>query len=109
MEVRACLRGARISPRKVREVIPSIKGQDVEKALIALKFSPRKASFILRKLLQSALSNAENAGINIDKLYISKVVANDGLRMKRFMPRARGRVGKIVKRMSNLEIELSER
>ena len=109
MEVRAYLKGARISPRKVREVISFIKGQSVERALIMLKFSPRKASFILRKLLQSALSNAENVGIDVDKLYISKVVADDGLKMKRFRPRARGRAGKIVKRASNLEIKLSER
>jgi large subunit ribosomal protein L22 len=109
MEARAYLKGARISPKKAREVITFIKGKSVEKALVMLKFSPRKASFIIRKLLQSALSNAENTGIDIDKLYISKIVADDGFKMKRFKPRARGRAGRIVKRASNLEIELSER
>ncbi len=106
MEVVAKLRRARISPTKVREVIGLIKGKPVEEASVILGYSNRKAAFILRKLLDSAVANALDRGFDVDKMRVFSVTADDGIRLKRFRTKAMGRAGRILKRTSNITIVL---
>ncbi|WP_022670812.1 50S ribosomal protein L22 [Hippea alviniae] len=104
MEARAFLRSAKISPIKVREVIGLIKGKSVDEALVLLKYSKRKAAFILKKLLESAVANALEQGMDIDGFRVINVTADDGIRMKRYRARAMGRAGRIIKRTSNITV-----
>jgi len=102
----------RISPYKVRPVIDLIRGKDVSEAVTILKFSSkRKASHIVEKVLNSAVANAENKfpNIEIDKLYVKEVYANDAPRLKRFRAGAMGRVKPITKRLSHISIFLDEK
>ncbi|WP_035589673.1 50S ribosomal protein L22 [Hippea jasoniae] len=104
MEARAFLRSAKISPIKVRAVIGLIKGKSVDEALVLLKYSKRKAAFILKKLIESAVANALEQGMDIDGFRVINVIANDGIRMKRYRARAMGRAGRIIKRTSNITV-----
>ncbi|AEA34328.1 50S ribosomal protein L22 [Hippea maritima] len=104
MEARAFLRSAKISPIKVREVISLVKGKSVDEALVLLKYSNRKASFILKKLLESAVANALEQGMDVDSFKVKNVTADDGIRMKRYRARAMGRAGRIIKRTSNITV-----
>ena len=98
----------RQSPYKLRLVLNLIRGLPVSEALDILKFTKRKASDEITKVIQSAMANAENNfGLNCNDLYISKAIADEGPTLKRFRPRARGRVGRINKRTSHLIIELA--
>ena len=98
----------RQSPYKLRLVLNLIRGLPVSEALDILKFTKRKASDEITKVIQSAMSNAENNfGLNSNDLYISKAIADEGPTLKRFRPRARGRAGRINKRTSHLIIELA--
>ena len=98
----------RQSPYKLRLVLNLIRGLPVSEALDILKFTKRKASDEITKVIQSAMANAENNfGLNSSDLYISKAVADEGPTLKRFRPRARGRAGRINKRTSHLIIELA--
>ena len=107
---RATLRWLRMSPRKVRLVIDTIRGEDVEKALNVLHFSPKAAAAPLAKLLQSALANAEGKGeLDLDKLYVYKAIVDEGSTWRRFRPRAQGRATRIRKRTSHITLELAER
>ncbi len=108
MEVVAKLKSAKVSPIKVREVIGVVKGASVDDALVKLKYSNRKASFVLRKLLESAIANALDKGLDVDKFKVSNITADDGLVMKRFQPRAMGRAGRILKRTSNITITITD-
>ncbi len=101
------LKGARISPKKVRPVIKHVKGKDVEQALALLKFMPRKAASILYKMVSDSVANAENQGIDIDRLVVTNITADDGKRIKRMRPRAMGRAFRILKRLSNIKVTLS--
>ena len=97
----------RQSPYKLRLVLNLIRGLPVSEALDILKFTKRKASDEITKVIQSAMANAENNfGLNSNDLYISKAIADEGPTLKRFRPRARGRAGRINKRTSHLTIEL---
>ena len=110
MEVSAKLRYARISPKKCRIVADQIRGKPVGEALDILRFSPKKAARIIRKVLESAIANAEhNAGMDIDDLYVSAIYVDDGPRLKRILPRARGRADVIKKRMSHITVKVAER
>jgi len=104
MEARAFLRSAKISPIKVRAIIDLIKGKSVDEALILLKYSNRKAAFILRKLLESAVANALDQGMDVDGFRVLNVTADDGIRLKRYRARAMGRAGRIIKRTSNITV-----
>ncbi len=104
MEARAYLRSAKISPIKVRAVIGLIKGKSVDEALVLLKYSKRKAAFILKKLLESAVANALEQGMDVDGFRVINVTADDGIRMKRYRARAMGRAGRIIKRTSNITV-----
>ncbi len=101
---------ARVSVQKACFVLDAIRGKDVETALAILEYSPRYASSIIKKLLKSAIANAENNnGMNADNLYIAECYANKGPTMKRIRPRAQGRAYRIEKRMSHITIVLDER
>ena len=101
---------ARVSVQKACFVLDAIRGKDVEAALGILAYSPRYASSIIKKLLESAIANAENNnGMSADNLYIAECYANKGPTMKRVRPRAQGRAYRIEKRMSHITIVLDER
>ena len=100
----------RISPRKVSIVINLIKGKSLDDAYAILTYTPKAASPILKKLLQSAEANAvNNNNLNRDLLYVSDAFANQGPTLKRFMPRARGSAASILKRSSHVTVVLKER
>ncbi len=101
---------ARVSVTKACFVLDAIRGKDVRTALAILTYSPRYASSLLKKLLQSAIANAENNnGLKEENLYIAECYANKGPTMKRIRPRAQGRAYRIEKRTSHLTIVLDER
>ena len=101
---------ARVSVQKACFVLDAIRGKDVQTALGILAYSPRYASSIIKKLLESAIANAENNnGMNRDNLYIAACYADKGPTMKRVQPRAQGRAYRIEKRMSHITIILDER
>lgn len=110
MEARAVLKYARISPRKVKIVIDLIRNKPVGTALAILQHTPKAASEILEKLLKSAIANAENNHeMDVEKLYISEVYANQGPTLKRIRPRAQGRAFRIRKRTSHITLVLKEK
>ena len=101
---------ARIPVQKACFVLDAIRGKDVQSALAILEYNPRYASGVIKKLLESAIANAENNnGMNADNLYIAECYANDGPIMKRVRPRAQGRAYRIEKRMSNITVVPDER
>ncbi len=109
MEVKAKLSYARITPRKMRLVGDICKGLPVEKAIYQLKLSQKKGGKILNTLLDSAVANArEKGGIDLDNLYVKRVLVTDGPMLKRFIPRAIGRATKVRKKMSHVTIILDE-
>jgi large subunit ribosomal protein L22 len=106
----ARLSHARISVQKACFVLDEIRGKDVETAIGILTYSPRYASAVIKKLLESAVANAENNnGMNRDNLYVQECYANKGPTMKRIRPRAQGRAYRIEKRMSHITVVLNER
>ena len=101
---------ARISVTKACFVLDAIRGKDVESALAILAYNPRYASGVVKKLLESAIANAENNnGMSRDNLYVAECYANKGPTMKRIQPRAQGRAYRIEKRMSHITVVLDER
>lgn len=110
METHAKRRFAMISAQKCRLVADQIRGLPVNRALNVLTFSPKKASTIVKKLLESAIANAEhNDGADIDELKVSKIYVDEGPVYKRTMPRARGRANIILKRTSHITIAVSDK
>jgi large subunit ribosomal protein L22 len=101
----------RISPRKVRMVVDTVRGKSVSQALSILGFTRKKAALPVQKLLKSAVANAvENGGISdVDALFIDRIMVDEGPTLKRYMPRARGRATPIRKRTSHIRIMLRER
>lgn len=100
----------RLSDRKARIVLEQIKGKDVGTALALLTYSPRYAAEVIIKVLKSAIANGENnLGMDITKLYVQEVFADQGPTLKRIRPRAQGRAYKILKRTSHISIILNER
>lgn len=98
METSAKLRGVRLSPQKGRLVADQIRGLSVDKALDILSFSPKKGAQIVKKVLESAIANAEhNDGADIDELKVARIYVEKGPVFKRFRPRAKGRGVKILK------------
>ena len=101
---------ARVSVQKACFVLDAIRGKDVQTALATLQYNPRYASGVIKKLLESAIANAENNnGMNPENLYVAECYANEGPIMKRVQPRAQGRAYRILKRMSHITIVLDER
>ena len=109
METRAYLKGTRLSPQKAGLVADVIRGKKVDEAMSFLEFSIKKASMVIRKLLESAIANAENNNnADIDKLLIKSIIVNQGMRLKRIKPRARGRADRITKPTCHIEIILTD-
>jgi large subunit ribosomal protein L22 len=108
MEVRARLRFGRIAPRKARLVADLIRGKGSEESLNILAFTKKGAAKILTKLLKSAVANATQKKIDVDRLYVKKITVDQGPMMKRFTPRAMGRATTIRKRTSHITIVLDE-
>ncbi|UJF25445.1 50S ribosomal protein L22 [Suttonella sp. R2A3] len=110
MQATAKLRAARISAQKARLVADQIRGKHVDEAIEILTFSPKKASSMILKLLNSAVSNAEeNEGADVDALFVAEIQVGEGMTMKRFAARAKGRGTRILKRTSNIMIRVQER
>ena len=109
-EAMACAKHLRTSPQKLNLVAESIRGKDCEAALAELQFSRRRIAGEVRKLLGSAIANAENNHqLNIDRLYVVEATVGKDILMKRWRARARGRVGRIVKPFSNMRLVVRER
>ncbi len=108
-EVAAIHKGARISAQKARLVADMIRGKKVEDALDILTFSNKKAADLVKKVLQSAIANAEhNDGMDIDDLKVSGAYVNEGETLKRIRPRAKGRADRILKRSCHITIKVAE-
>jgi large subunit ribosomal protein L22 len=106
----AIARHLRTSPQKLNLVAASIRGMNCEQALSELQFSHRRIAGDVRKLLQSAIANAENNHqLDVDQLYVAEATVGKSVVMKRWRPRARGRVGRIKKPVSNMRLILRER
>ena len=109
MEVQARLKGARLSAQKARLVADQIRGKAVEEALLMLTYSPKKAAAIIKKVLNSAIANAEhNEGADVDELKVSTIMVDEGMTMKRIMPRAKGRADRILKRSCHITITVAD-
>lgn len=109
MEVAAKLKGANISAQKARLVADQIRGKGVEEALELLSFSTKKAAGLVKKVLNSAIANAEhNEGADIDELKISTIYVDEGLTMKRIRPRAKGRADRIMKRTCHITVKVAD-
>lgn len=109
MEVAAKLRYSHISPQKARLVADQVRGLPVGRALQVLEFSPKKASRIIKKILDSAIANAEhNEGADIDELKVSRIFVDEGPTYKRIMPRAKGRANRILKRTSHITVMVGD-
>jgi len=109
MQVESTLKTARISAQKVRLVADQIRGLPVERAIEVLTFSEKKAGALMKKLVDSAIANAEhNEGADIDELRVSAVQVNEGPTMKRLRARAKGRANRILKRTSHITVTVSD-
>ncbi|MEK9677978.1 MAG: 50S ribosomal protein L22 [Rhodospirillaceae bacterium] len=109
-EAKAFSKSIRISPQKLNLVAQSIRGKSCEEALNELTFSRRRVAGEVKKVLQSAIANAENnQQLDVDRLFVAEATAGRQFVMKRWKARARGRVGRILKPFSNLTIVVRER
>ncbi|MDO5438481.1 MAG: 50S ribosomal protein L22 [Erysipelotrichaceae bacterium] len=110
MEVKATAKTVRISPRRTRLVLDLIRGKDVKEALAILKFTPNRAAEIITKVVKSAAANAtHNFQLDEEKLYIKACYANEGVTLKRFLPRAKGSASALNKRTSHITVVVEER
>jgi large subunit ribosomal protein L22 len=109
MEVAAKLKGARLSAQKARLVADQVRGKPVEEALNLLTFSTKKGADIIKKVLNSAIANAEhNEGADIDELKVSSIFVDEGMTMKRIRPRAKGRADRIFKRTCHITVKVAD-
>ena len=110
MEIKARARFIRISPTKVRLVAREISGKKADEAMALLRFLPQRGARVLRKVLEAAVANAEQRSqVDVDALFIKGIQVDGGPVLKRFMPRAMGRVNRIIKRSSHITVVLDER
>jgi large subunit ribosomal protein L22 len=110
MEVRAVAKYVRISPQKARLVADVVRGMDAGKALTTLRFMPKKGAGLIRKVLESAVANADQMGsVDVDTLYVKKIFIDGGPMLKRFSPRAQGRATRILKRSSHIIVIVDEK
>ena len=108
-EVAAVLRGARLSAQKGRLVVDSLRGKKVAEALDILSCSTTKGADLVKKVLESAIANAEhNNGADVDELRVSTAFVDEGMTMKRIRPRAKGRADRIFKRTCHITVKVSE-
>jgi large subunit ribosomal protein L22 len=110
MQAMAKLNGARISAQKARLVADQIRGKPIEEALNLLAFSTKKAAGLVRKVLNSAIANAEhNDGADVDELKVSSICVDEGTTLKRIMPRAKGRADRISKRTCHITVMVADK
>jgi len=110
MEVKATAKTVRVTSRKAKLVLDNIRGLDVKEAAAILEFTPNNAAKIIAKVLKSACANAKhNNGLDETKLYVKACYANQGVTLKRFMPRAKGSASSIMKRTSHITVVVAER
>lgn len=110
LEAKAISKNVRVTPRKVRLVMNMVRGKDVVEAMNILNHTNKMAVVPVLKLIRSAYANAtNNFNLDGDKLYIYEIYATDGMRMKRFLPRAKGSASSLTKRFSHLYVTLRER
>ncbi len=109
MQAMAKMRYAKLSAQKARLVADQIRGLPAEQALNQLRFSTKKAAGLMRKVLESAIANAEhNEGADIDELKVAAVMVDEGPKMKRMRARAKGRGNRIIKQTSHLTVTVSD-
>ncbi len=109
MQTQAVLKFVRLSPLKARLLADMVRGQKVDQAINTLKFSQQRAAGIIRKVLESAVANAENnSGADIDELKVAAIFVDEGPTMKRIRPRAKGRADRILKRTSHITVRVSD-
>ena len=109
MQVTAILRYAHISPQKCRLVADTVRGKAVGNAIATLKFMPKKGAALVRKVLESAIANAEhNLGADIDELKVARIEVDTAPVLKRFHARAKGRGNRIVKRLSHITVTVAD-
>ena len=109
METKAILRGVRLSEQKGRLVADLVRGKSVEQALNILTFSPKKGAKVIKKVLESAIANAEhNDGADVDELKVSAIWVDEGPTMKRMHARAKGRGTRVMKRTSHITVKVSD-
>lgn len=109
MQTQAVLKFVRVSPQKARLIADMVRGKPVDQALATLKFSRKRAAGVIRKVLESAIANAENNdGADVDELRISEILVDQGPVMKRISPRAKGRADRILKRTSHITVRVAD-
>jgi large subunit ribosomal protein L22 len=109
METKSVAKYIRISPQKARLVADTVRGMNVDEAITALRYMPKKGARILRKVIESAVANADQMEtIDVDTLYIKSIEINGGPSLKRFRPRAMGRATRIIKRTSHITVVVDE-
>ena len=109
MEVSAILRGTRLSAQKARLVADLVRGKPVDYALNILTFTPKKAAVVIRKVLESAIANAEhNEGADIDELSVKRIFVDEGTTLKRFTARAKGRGNRIMKPTCHITVTVGD-
>lgn len=110
MEVKASLKFARVGDQKARWVVDMVRGKDVNEAIRTLTFMKQKTAGLVKKLIQSAVANAEQKKVvDIDNLYVKTIWVDMGPHLKRFRPRAQGRASGVKKKMSHINLVLDER
>jgi large subunit ribosomal protein L22 len=109
VEVAAKLSGAKLSAQKARLVADQVRGKQVDDALNILAFSPKKGAGLIKKVLESAIANAEhNEGADVDELRVSTIFVDEGTTMKRIKPRAKGRADRILKRSCHITVKVAD-
>lgn len=109
MKTTAKLRSALVSAQKARLVADQVRGQKVDQALNLLAFSPKKSAHLVKKVLESAIANAEhNEGADVDELRVSEIFVDEAMTMKRIRPRAKGRADRIFKRTCHITVKVSD-
>ncbi|MGD9949021.1 MAG: 50S ribosomal protein L22 [Desulfobulbus sp.] len=109
METKAVAKYIRISPQKARLVADVIRGMKADTAVTTLRFMPKKAAQIIRKVLESAVANADQRdSVDVDSLYVKEITVDGGPMLKRFSPRAQGRATRILKRTSHITVVVDE-
>ena len=109
MEIKASAKYVRIAPGKVRLVARVLSGKKVEEALALLRFLPQRGARLVRKVMESAVANAgQRPQVDVDTLFVKTIAVDGGPCLKRFMPRAMGRVNRILKRTSHITVVLAE-
>ncbi len=110
MEAKAVAKHIRISPRKIKPIADMVRGKNANEAVAILKFTPRKGAGLLKKVIESAMANAENNhGMDLESLYIAEVYANQGPTMKRWKAGSMGRANPILRRTSHIGVVLKEK